>query len=495
MKDLPKRIRTYYDSHPLAVILIVAALLRLVSVIFSRGYGMHDDHFCVIEVAQRWLDGYGDWFGQSDSLRSIIYPGLHYLLFGFLERIGIFNPQVKMGIVRFLHGAYSLLIVYFGYRITLKISDRRSAALAGWMCAAFWLMPFMSVRNLIEFVCIVPLMAGTWVLYRDDRGGNLSTFIAGLLFGVAFVFRFQAAIFAVTVTLLLVIGRHWRRGIMFSAGALAAAFLIQGVSDWFAYGFAFSSLIEYIRYNSTSAGAYVVGSWHQYISLLLGIFIPPVSIMIMYGWIAGWKKHALIFWPSLVYFVLHSLYPGKQERFILPVVPFIIIGGIAGWRASKLCERLMRMRPGLLHGFWVWFWVINGILLAISMPTYVKKARCETLSRIWHDHDAQAIVLEGNTSPAPKFYVDTKIPVYYIDNPDDIETAKAAMDSAGVVPNYLICVGEDNLEARLDRLGGLFSDIALESRVTPGILDALLHAINPKFNKNFASTVYKVRYP
>ena len=44
-------IRTLWSTRPLLVILVVAALLRLLAALYSQGYAMSDDHFQVIEVA------------------------------------------------------------------------------------------------------------------------------------------------------------------------------------------------------------------------------------------------------------------------------------------------------------------------------------------------------------------------------------------------------------------------------------------------------------
>ena len=33
----------------------------------------------------------------------------------------------------------------------------------------------------------------------------------------------------------------------------------------------------------------------------------------------------------MVFFIFHCFYPNKQERFILPFIPFFIIVGLVGW--------------------------------------------------------------------------------------------------------------------------------------------------------------------
>ena len=168
------KIRKQWETNPLPLIMAAAIIFRLLAVIFSKGYAMSDDHFVIIRIAQRWLDGYNDWFNKDHpSGFSLVYPGLHYILFYFLKLISITDPQVKMFIVRFLHAAYSLLIVYYGYQITIKLGNQKTAKHVGLFLALYWLLPFMSVRNLVEVVCIPPMMIGFYLGLKSDEKNQL----------------------------------------------------------------------------------------------------------------------------------------------------------------------------------------------------------------------------------------------------------------------------------------------------------------------------------
>jgi hypothetical protein len=115
----------YWQEKPLLCILFLAGFFRLLAVIFSKGYGMHDDHFLVIEAAQSWVDGYdyNNWMPTitkgltTPSGHSLLYPGFHYFLFRFLEFLGMTDPQSKMYVVRLLHAVLSMSVVYLGFRM------------------------------------------------------------------------------------------------------------------------------------------------------------------------------------------------------------------------------------------------------------------------------------------------------------------------------------------------------------------------------------------
>ena len=120
-------IQKSWNEKPLMIIMIVAVLTRFLAVVFSRGFGMHDDHFLVIEAAQAWVDGVivpGHLQGPGQELipdgHSLFYMGLHFLLFKFMAVLGIFDPSFKMLVVRILHALAS--ISQFGLRIRLQKS-------------------------------------------------------------------------------------------------------------------------------------------------------------------------------------------------------------------------------------------------------------------------------------------------------------------------------------------------------------------------------------
>ncbi len=129
---MKKSIQEFWQANTLVSIILLALILRLLAAIFAKGFSMNDDHFVVIHVAQRWIDGYNDWFNMDHpSGFSLVYTGLHYLLFYLLKSISITDPVVKMYIVRIIHAVYSLLTVYFGYKIAEQISNKKIARNVG----------------------------------------------------------------------------------------------------------------------------------------------------------------------------------------------------------------------------------------------------------------------------------------------------------------------------------------------------------------------------
>ncbi|UCE06226.1 MAG: glycosyltransferase family 39 protein [bacterium] len=493
------RIRNLWGSKPLLIILLLAAFFRLIAAIFSKGYGMSDDHFLVIELAQHWVDGHHEWFQREHPFgHSLVYPGLHYILFYLLEKLRILDPQFKMLIVRLIHALYSMLIVWFGYLITGKLSDEKNAKQVGLILALLWILPVLSVRNLIEIVCIPPAMIGFYFALKAEESEEKKWWIiAGAMFGLSFAFRYQVSFIIFGVGLVLLFTRKIIPLFLFSVGFLISAFTIQGTVDWIAWGYPFASFYRYLVYNIQSRYNYLTGPWYQYLELIFGVFILPISLMLFWGFLRTWKKYALIFIPTALFLLFHSYFPNKQERFILPILPYIPILGIIGWNDFVNSSKFWQNRQKLLRAFWIWFWIVNCLMLLIVSPTYTKKNRVETLYYLSKKDDVNGVIFESfqRTTPnPPKFYLNKNIEVYRYPR---AKTNQDLLNEIGEkdqpFPNYIIFLGETGIEHRVNKFKSDFS-VELEPivKIYPGFIDDILYRLNPEHNRNQTSYIYTI---
>ncbi|MCF8405207.1 MAG: glycosyltransferase family 39 protein [Bacteroidales bacterium] len=500
---MKSKILKQWNNNPIKLILWLAIIIRIIAAIFSKGFGMHDDHFLIIEPAQSWVDGYDNsWLPGTtrDDLptgHSFFYVGIHYLILLFLKTIGLMNPQSKMFFIRVLHGALSLIVVYFGYKITLKLSDKNTAGITGLLLAIYWFMPFLSVRNLVEVACIPFLVYGTWVII--DHWSTKNVFkpfiLAGFVVGLAFSVRFQTAIFAGGIGLALLLRLKWKEALIYGLGFLVSVLLIQGVTDYFVWGSPFTEVGEYVRYNLENATTYITGSWYQYILLILGILIPPVSFFLFYGFLRSWKKHLVLFLPVFIFLVFHSFFPNKQERFILPIIPFIIILGMIGWQDFLNKTSFFNTRKKLLKSFWIFFWIINLILLFPVSTMYSKKARVEAMTYLSRYDHVTAILIEdsnkGNVKMSPRYYLRQWVMEYavYNDRPEEKLEKISSLDPQKQ-PRFILFYDEKNIEKRLKQVKQFYPDIIYETTITPGFIDKVLHWLNP-VNANQSIIIYR----
>lgn len=500
---MQNKIIALWNDNPIKLILWLAIIIRIVAAVFSKGFGMHDDHFLIIEPAQSWVDGYDNsWLPGTtkDDIptgHSFFYVGIHYFILLFLKSIGLVNPQTKMFVIRILHGAFSLLVVWFGYKITLKLSDKNTARNTALLLAVFWFMPFLSVRNLVEVVCIPILMYGLWIMVDHWENKNAFKFFlwAGFIVGLAFSVRFQTILFASGIGLALLLKLRWKEAIFYGLGFLVSVLIIQGGTDYFIWGSPFTELSEYVRYNVENANNYIAGSWYKYILLILGILIPPVSFFIFYGFLRSWKKHLLIFLPSFIFLVFHSFFPNKQERFILPIIPFIIILGMIGWQDFLNKTSFFNQRKKLLKSFWIFFWVLNLILLLPVSTTYSKRARVESMTWLSKYDNVRTILLEdsnnGSTKMTPRYYLGQWVSEYEVTNETtDEQLEKLSNKDLNEQPRFFLFFDEKNMETRLNRIKEFYPNIIYETTIEPGFIDKLIYWLNP-VNANQTIIIYR----
>ena len=500
--DIVKRL---WEERPLVSILSIGLFLRLISVIFSKGYGMHDDHFLVIEAAQSFVDGfdYNDWLpGSSENAtptgHSWFYVGIHYFILKALDTVGLTSPQGKMYIIRFLHALYSLIIILLGYKITLKVSNLRNAKMVGLLLSILWLFPILSVRNLVEFVCIPPLLGATWVLVRKDNPIWKDALIAGALAGIAMGFRFHSILFIGGFGLALWMQKKWLEGVLFGIAA-AALFSTTQIGDLFIWGAPFQEVGEYIRYNFANETTYFNRPWYMYIGTIGGLLIPPISLFFMFGYFKAARKYILIFLPSFIFLLFHSYFSNKQERFILPAIPFVIMLGYIGWAEFKSQSKFWANRPKLEKGFWTFFWILNTLALLIITPAYSKRSRVEVMSYLSTLPDYNNMIIESSHKwdylMPPKYYLGSWKDYWYTHKKMKAEKVaelvKTAPDS--LQPNYIVFMEEVHLEERLETFQtGYGKEIELVKIIEPSNIDKLLHWLNPN-NDNQTARVYKFK--
>jgi hypothetical protein len=505
IKQIFSGIQTRWDEQPLTIIMGLAILFRILASIFAKGWGMLDDHFLVVEAPQSWVYGYdyNFWLPSSEhntgpTGHNFFYPGLHYLLFLLMRGLHLTDPQVKMLIVRFLHGAFSLMTVWYGYRIAETLEDKKSARLAGILLAIVFFMPWASVRNLAEFTCIPFLMVGFWKIigYRERKSMFVSSFIAGIFFGLAADIRYQSLFFPAGVLLLFLFQGKWRELAGVAFGVVCSFLMVQTLIDLFIWGYPFAEFIGYISVNIADRYSYFVQPWYNYFLTVGGVLIPPVSLFFFYGFFRSWRRYLILFVPSAIFFAFHSYFPNKQERFILPFLPFFIILGSMAYYRYVARSSFWIQRKRALRGCWIFFWAVNLLLLAGLTFMYSKRAQVESMYYLSKYPYLKTIIMEdenGNAPLAPLFYTG-KWPEYPEQLPGDTSiyqrVASLAEGPRLYQPQFFLFTGGKDLNKRVLLARESFPFLVHEITIEPDFIDRLMHWLNPV---NKANKIYIYR--
>lgn len=490
----------YYRDHPLRLVLFAGLFFRLLAAVFSRGYGMHDDHFLIIEAGGSIADGYdyNKWLPWNNNNtpcgHNWFYTGMHILLFKLMHFTGPSDPQLKMLVVRLLHALYSMLVIWWGYLLTRRLSNHAVAIRTAWLVALLWMIPNLSVRNLIEWVCVPPLLLGSLCMVKSEQDRRPAMlFAAGAAFAIAAGIRYQAVFFFGGAGLYLLIRRDIAGGFRMIA-AFALVFSLTQITDLFLFGRPFAEMQEYFRYNEANATSYFNRPWYQYILTVGGLLIPPVSLFLIAGYIRSFRRLMLISLPSVVFFLFHSLFPNKQERFILPFIPYLLIAGMVGWELLKPAFPWKKFEKGS----WTFFIILNTLAMLFLCFIYTKRSAVAAMDYLYSVPDDHGYVIEMSHTENPKL-----LPQFYSGRWDKfyrIYSGYTAVDfaremeslPAAEYPNYIIFYQQNEI---WKRIAAFKRDTGKELRFVylaqPGWFDKLLYRMNPR-NKNEPAYIFKV---
>ena len=495
---LISRLRAACLDHPVAASLLAAALVRVMAVFTAQGFMASDDYFVYLHIPWVWSHGGNEWFDMDHpSGFSIVYPGLNYLSILAMRAVGLVNPDHMMYVNRALHAAWSMLGVWYAVRILARATSDARVLLGGGMLAAFvFIFPYASVRNLPEMVCVPFVMMSLFHAERalsDNRSRD--ALIAGLAIGASFVIRYQSLAFAPAAGLLFLLHRQWKAAVLFTLGALVLL-AFQGTVDLVAYGRFFAAPIQYFGYNLQHSSEYVVGPWYRYLLLLIGIFIPPFSVLFLASAAFSRKKLPVVFWSTLLFLVVYSITPAKQERFVIPaLMPLALLGAIgmaelmqrniaAGWRRA-------------IGGGWKFFWVINTAIMLLFLIHYGKRGQIEALNYLYQRGDAQGVLVDRTDFDTwlPNFYLDIPRDNYFWVSSENDWAALAAHVSTGhPKPRYGLILVPKDINEHLQRFAQHGVTAHVLARFGPGPLEWILAQLNPKYNSTNDVYVVELAY-
>jgi hypothetical protein len=317
---------------------------------------MSDDHFLAVEPVSSWVQGenYHNWYpnayNKTDHAQpfSYAYYFLNFLILKFCAIIGIANPSIQAFVLRVAHAALSLWGVY----LFVKLAERLISSVT-WRMYAIWFWVFggvvtvFSVHQLVETACIpFVLLAYLYVLkyFEKDRVGAI--IIAAFAFSVSVGMRYQLVFFPLTLGLYLLWKRKWSGAVLFGIFFTLGFTFTQIDNLLFWHKPIYQHLLDYQAYNSTHFADYPSNVF-SYLALITYYIFPVVTVVFLISLrrrpdakqdsakdalqdvSQDSSKDALqviyIFLGTVVFVGFHLLFPNRQERFLLPAVPFVLL--------------------------------------------------------------------------------------------------------------------------------------------------------------------------
>ncbi|MBY0370119.1 hypothetical protein K2X33_05495 [bacterium] len=360
------------------------------------------------------LDDYSNGFAimvPAQSLPAIapqdgVHPYLPKLFLRGLTRmalaLGMQDPLWQLRFTFALLGVFSFLAQAFLVR-TLFAEGTRARTFALFLIGFYFLMPLFLSRPMIESLAMpwLSLSAAFGVrAFRRPPGKADAEWAAALLFlSVACLFRFQAGVCGAALASAVLLRRSAKECTVFALTA-AALFVLTGLPDVFLRGEFHGQLRSYVGYNLTNSGEhYGVMPFYTFILLLFGLTLPPALFSRYRG--LDWKRAYQPLWAPLGYLVIftlaHSISPHKEDRFIVPVLPLLLV---------CLVPLLDFLWEG--HARWRlrWFLALNGVLLfavTLSIPQNNVVSLAGWLTR--HSQIQAVDALDGALAIRPQAFI------------------------------------------------------------------------------------------
>ena len=314
--------------------LLLGLCARLTSSFVGLGFHARDDYYHLLAPALAWLENPEfDWLTSgmpAAGARSFLPPKILYGLLQFMQNLGIHEPE---NLLRGLHGflgIYSLLTIVSTYLLVQKLTgDEKTTTLATWATALHFLMPYAGTRLLIEAMAMPPLIYG---LYLVAHRQSARIVIGGFFIAVSCWFRFQVGVAALGVALALFFmahrenrtGQGYRDVLALATGGFIGV-LFQGLFDYATTGQFLGPVIENFRLNLNPHSELTRSGLFSYVGFFLLLTIPPFTIVIAKPLWRAVKSYPLISFPFLLFVLVHSLIGHKEERFMLPVFPLLLV--------------------------------------------------------------------------------------------------------------------------------------------------------------------------
>lgn len=300
-----------------------------VVLLFNDGFIALDEYFVGIT---RYIPA------QSSSLVQLVQPDdvksplqlipMHVVAQAALA-LGVQSPYWQYRVVIAALGFLSLFLLLFGIKkySVVESLNKRQSAFVYLLFTFYFAAPFALTRPMFESVASPWLLIAAVYALSYDKTGQLRDLLWGVFFGsVAFCLRQQLGFCALVFVILPVLKKQFRH-LGFAAVLGLLFFVLSGLPDLYLRGQFHYSLLNLTIYNYKHGSDYGNQSIFFYpVLIFVMCFVPflikryPTEV-----WSGYWKKNRSLWLVVFLFVFLHSLFPQKWERFVISVIPILLL--------------------------------------------------------------------------------------------------------------------------------------------------------------------------
>ena len=341
----------------------------------DHGIYWPDEVYQSLEMAHVLLFGHGlvPWeFVQG--ARTWALPGLMAPLMAFGAAVGGGDPSVYLAFVRAGFVAIAAGTTWGVYRLARVLGARPWPSLAASFVFAFAApIAYFGHRAMSETASALPVVLGfAFALESLQKPGRWRLWLGASLLGVAVLLRLQNGLFCVGLLGIFAARRDWLKA-RDACGVLLLWALAYGALDWATWGRPFHSALLYVQFNLLEGKASQWGTapFHWYAEVLLR-GLPVVAPLVALLSLASARRTPVLLVTAFAFFLLHSLIPHKELRFLLPVVPlFCALAAVGLTALSSMSARAGRKLA-----------LVGAALLAVAVVPSAVTARALTFHHV-----------------------------------------------------------------------------------------------------------------
>ena len=400
----------------------------------------------------------------ATGIRNPIPDLLHLGIVRLASTLGVSHPYNQMRFDQAFFALFSFLTLWYaGISCFGPYGEpergRHQLVYTG-LLGFYFAAAFFLTRPMVESLSAPFLMLGTALACRYWTTGNrMPLMLATFAFAAAATMRFQTGIAALSLPLAVVCRRRWP-DLLFLGVAGALAFVVTGFLDAALRGGFHDSLRAYLLFNLQHSSAFGVSPWYTFLLLLLGATLPPVFLARYQGF--AWRQQYEPILPAVAVFgifvLAHSLVPHKEERFMIPMLPVLLL------LLTPLAVWLMAHGPR-------WRVVLFAALNAVLLPMMVFNPPQKTgmsLTRYLEAHpDIHDVILADKAMFIATVFITHPVAIRH-----EVPTTPPLCGTA---------VAALALSASGIQLGQT-TGFVRAARFAPGPLERLVVAINPRHN-------------
>lgn len=386
-----KLMKSIFAKVPLATIIVLSLILRVIAAGESQGFVHPDEVFQTIEMVHFRIFGkYGKgqtipWEYRLSSeyggARSWFFVFVLAVVYRFVMAFGISDPFLLIFSARLFISLTSIITVFVAYFFGKEAFNEKVGLINAFLCGIWWFFPFWASRTMTDSPASDFLFLSIFLLYKaikiekKNKASIFLAFSAGVALGISFMMRFPSALLGIPLVIFALIpaikelkeyftenknnSRTFKKllpsfynAISFCIGSFLLVFA-QGLLDFFTWGSFLHSPINFFMYNVVEgySSRHGTAPWYSYITGFFTGFAHYFLILFIIFFVIGLyfsqkkpKTLGLILGVIFYWIIIFSLIAHKEFRFIMIVLPIgmtLVAKGIVKF-VSILKKRSLR---------------------------------------------------------------------------------------------------------------------------------------------------------